>query len=102
MDITELLAFSVKHKASDLHLSAGVSPLIRVDGDVRPQSGGGAPGDRSLSPPDLLSGLRMTQPRLAVVQTLLARMGARRYIGLLLEPEPLDCQWPIHRGERSE
>ncbi len=35
MDITELLAFSVQHKASDLHLSAGVSPMIRVDGDVR-------------------------------------------------------------------
>ena len=35
MDITELLSFSVEHKASDLHLSAGVPPMIRVDGDVR-------------------------------------------------------------------
>ena len=35
MDITELLSFSVKHKASDLHLSAGVPPMIRVDGEVR-------------------------------------------------------------------
>ncbi|QYR53462.1 type IV pilus twitching motility protein PilT [Lysobacter soyae] len=35
MDIAELLAFSVKHKASDLHLSAGLPPMIRVDGDVR-------------------------------------------------------------------
>ncbi len=35
MDITELLAFSVQHGASDLHLSAGTPPLIRVDGDVR-------------------------------------------------------------------
>lgn len=35
MDITELLAFSVKNKASDLHLSAGLPPLIRVDGDMR-------------------------------------------------------------------
>ena len=35
MEITELLAFSVKHNASDLHLSAGVSPMIRVDGEVR-------------------------------------------------------------------
>ncbi|ARR50158.1 type IV pilus twitching motility protein PilT [Photobacterium damselae subsp. damselae] len=35
MDITELLGFSVKHNASDLHLSAGVPPMIRVDGDVR-------------------------------------------------------------------
>lgn len=35
MDITELLAFSVQHKASDLHLSAATPPMIRVDGDVR-------------------------------------------------------------------
>ncbi len=35
MDITELLAFSVKNKASDLHLSAGLPPLIRVDGEMR-------------------------------------------------------------------
>src|SRR6187397_2624598 len=35
MDITELLAFAVKNKASDLHLSAGLPPLIRVHGDVR-------------------------------------------------------------------
>jgi len=35
MDITELLAFSVKHNASDLHLSAGQPPIIRVDGDIR-------------------------------------------------------------------
>ncbi|WP_017445217.1 type IV pilus twitching motility protein PilT [Gayadomonas joobiniege] len=35
MDITELLSFSVDHKASDLHLSAGVPPMIRVDGEVR-------------------------------------------------------------------
>lgn len=35
MDIAELLAFSVKNKASDLHLSAGMPPIIRVDGDVR-------------------------------------------------------------------
>ena len=35
MDIAELLAFSVKHDASDLHLSAGLPPMIRVDGDIR-------------------------------------------------------------------
>ena len=35
MDITELLAFSAKNGASDLHLSAGMPPLIRVDGEVR-------------------------------------------------------------------
>jgi twitching motility protein PilT len=35
MDISELLAFGVKNNASDLHLSAGLPPMIRVDGDVR-------------------------------------------------------------------
>lgn len=35
MDIAELLSFSVKNKASDLHLSAGLPPMIRVDGDIR-------------------------------------------------------------------
>jgi twitching motility protein PilT len=35
MDIAELLTFSVKNGASDLHLSAGMPPMIRVDGDIR-------------------------------------------------------------------
>jgi len=35
MNIDDLLAFGVKHGASDLHLSAGLPPMIRVDGDVR-------------------------------------------------------------------
>jgi twitching motility protein PilT len=35
VDITELLAFSVKNNASDLHLSAGLPPIIRVDGEMR-------------------------------------------------------------------
>jgi twitching motility protein PilT len=35
MDIAELLAFSVKNKASDLHLSSALPPMIRVDGDLR-------------------------------------------------------------------
>jgi len=35
MSIAELLAFSVKNKSSDLHLSAGMPPMIRVDGDLR-------------------------------------------------------------------
>jgi len=35
MDISQLLGFSVKNGASDLHLSAGLPPMIRVDGDVR-------------------------------------------------------------------
>ncbi len=35
VDITQLLAFSVKNNASDLHLSSGLPPMIRVHGDVR-------------------------------------------------------------------
>ncbi|MFY0678152.1 type IV pilus twitching motility protein PilT [Neptuniibacter sp.] len=35
MDITELLSFTVQQGASDLHISAGMPPVIRVDGDVR-------------------------------------------------------------------
>ena len=35
MEITELLAFTVKNHASDLHLSAGMPPVMRVDGEVR-------------------------------------------------------------------
>ena len=35
MDISELLAFVVKNKASDLHLSSGLPPMIRVHGDMR-------------------------------------------------------------------
>jgi len=35
MDISQLLAFGVKQGASDLHLSAGLPPMIRVDGDIR-------------------------------------------------------------------
>src|SRR5512147_2262003 len=35
MDISELLAFVVKNKASDLHLSSGLPPMIRVHGDIK-------------------------------------------------------------------
>jgi len=35
VDIAQLLAFAVKNDASDLHLSAGVPPMIRVDGDMK-------------------------------------------------------------------
>lgn len=35
MDITELLAFSIKNNSSDLHISSGLPPMIRVDGDLR-------------------------------------------------------------------
>lgn len=36
MNIKELLAFAVEHKASDLHLSSGLVPLVRIDGDLIP------------------------------------------------------------------
>ncbi len=36
MEVTELLAFTMQSKASDLHLSSGNPPLLRVSGDLRP------------------------------------------------------------------
>jgi twitching motility protein PilT len=35
LDIAELLAFTVSQKASDLHLSAGMPPMLRIDGDMK-------------------------------------------------------------------
>ena len=35
MDLSELLAFAVKNGASDIHISADLPPLIRIDGDIR-------------------------------------------------------------------
>ncbi len=35
VDISQLLSFGVKNNASDLHLSAGMPPMIRVDGDMK-------------------------------------------------------------------
>lgn len=35
IDLIELLQFGVKNKASDLHLSAGMAPMIRIHGDVK-------------------------------------------------------------------
>src|SRR3974390_3322203 len=35
VDIAQLLAFAVKNNASDLHLSSGMPPMIRVDGDMK-------------------------------------------------------------------
>ena len=35
MDIIELLQFVVKSKASDLHLSPGLPPMVRVHGDIK-------------------------------------------------------------------
>lgn len=35
MDITDILAFGIKNGASDVHISAGMPPVIRVDGSTR-------------------------------------------------------------------
>ena len=35
LDMTELLQYSVSNNASDLHMSAGLPPMIRIDGDMR-------------------------------------------------------------------
>ena len=34
MEVSELLAFTVKNQASDLHLSSGEPPMIRINGDM--------------------------------------------------------------------
>lgn len=34
MNIAELLTFTVQNKASDLHISAGLPPLFRIDGEL--------------------------------------------------------------------
>ncbi|MCE3233692.1 MAG: pilT [Rickettsiaceae bacterium] len=36
MDITELLAFGRKNKASDLHLTSGQPPMLRIHGEMVP------------------------------------------------------------------
>src|ERR1044071_8229113 len=35
MDITQLLTFAVKEGASDLHLSSGEPPMVRIHGDIK-------------------------------------------------------------------
>jgi twitching motility protein PilT len=34
-DIVQLLSLGVKNKASDLHLSSGMPPMLRINGDIR-------------------------------------------------------------------
>lgn len=36
MNISELLDFAISHHASDLHLSSGLAPKFRIDGDLYP------------------------------------------------------------------
>ena len=40
MEIGDLLAFAVKNGASDLHVSAGLAPMMRVDGELRRMDAG--------------------------------------------------------------
>ncbi len=35
MDVSELLIFAVENRASDIHLSAGEPPMVRIHGDMR-------------------------------------------------------------------
>jgi len=35
MDITELLTFAVQEGASDVHLSSGEPPMLRIHGDIK-------------------------------------------------------------------
>jgi twitching motility protein PilT len=39
MDIDRLLQLAIDHAASDLHLSGGNPPLLRIDGEIRPLEG---------------------------------------------------------------
>ena len=54
MDITQLLTASVSRGASDLHLSAGLAPMLRIDGEVWPLDG---PALNATQVVDLLSPL---------------------------------------------
>ena len=36
MDVTDLLGFAVKNNASDIHVSAGLPPMVRINGEIKP------------------------------------------------------------------
>lgn len=67
MDITELLALSIKNNASDLHLSAELPPLFRVDGDLHPLD---APALDKKSVSDLLHDILTDKQRKALEENL--------------------------------
>lgn len=48
MDISELLSYAVSRGASDLHISSGVAPLVRVDGDLQTVEGTTSMSDESI------------------------------------------------------
>ncbi len=47
LDITDLMTFAVKVKASDIHITVGVPPVVRIHGDLKP-----IPNKPVLEPPD--------------------------------------------------
>ena len=67
MDILDLLAFSVKNQASDLHLSAGLPPMIRVHGDIRKIN---VPALEHTEVHDMLTGIMSDGQRKAYEETL--------------------------------
>ncbi len=48
VDLEELLTFSVENKASDLHISAGLPPMIRIEGEIRRLSSAPLEGNQIL------------------------------------------------------
>ena len=71
----DLLRRMVEKKGSDLFITAGFPPAIKVDGEIRPQS------DRSLSPEQSAGMVRamMSESLRAVIsQTLMKRVGGGR------------------------
>lgn len=66
MDITELLTLSVSRGASDLHLSAGLAPLLRIDGDIAPMQGPALDARQALA---LIHGLMSEAQRQAFAAT---------------------------------
>jgi twitching motility protein PilT len=46
MDITELLAFTIQQKASDLHLTGAMPPVFRVSGELKPLKSEPLSGDQ--------------------------------------------------------
>lgn len=64
MDINELLAFCVKNRGTDLHLSPGSPPLLRIYGDIRRLDVAPVSADEIS---EVLNGL-MTQPQRTIAR----------------------------------
>jgi len=91
MDIGELVVFSVKHNASDLHLCAGHPPMFRIDGELQPlvEAENLTPEQMSAWCDALLASpqrgeLHMAQPRIADLGPTLAALAAPTILPALL------------------